>query len=126
MLKKYTALHFAWAWLLENGTPAPTWNSFRCHFQSELPTGTLSTLHRSIIAIGIDWSRTKMPEDDVRPEFRGTFAKDGEITATVGDLYLKDGTKITFGAVMGSATLFNSFWQIASLTDLSNIIGDVP
>lgn len=103
-----------WAYMVENGIVTEdkwdSWNVYGANYTYPPAPGLRNGYHSgraqkywdtllqdSIRLIGIDWDKTQPPRSDTRSQFEGTEADNSRVETLIGDLYFKDGSKLTIG-----------------------------
>lgn len=100
-------LKYVWAYLLKYGDRT---NGKWCIYTGyEPPDGEhrewsyekilekRASFERRVLEIGIDWSKTKVPTTTSELEFMDTYNGCKDVTVTIGELFLKDGSKHFLG-----------------------------
>lgn len=63
---------------------------------------------KKIKDVGVDWKKTKPPEEEQRSQFEDTFSPSSQVPSLLGTLVLKDGTEYMIG-VGNSQTRFGAY-----------------
>lgn len=101
------SIKFAWAYLLTYGKiTSGEWSFFGSGWESisnkygswEREKEQMRELQFDAPTIGIDWSKTTVPEVREESGFNGTDSDSERCLATIGILYLKDGRKFLVGS----------------------------
>ncbi len=99
------SLKFTWAYMLQEGIiTTGTWSYYggrydgvKKSYDYTQDAKDMEVLRSDVKSIGIDWTKTSIPESSMESCFEGTFSDSSSVETLLGTLVLKNGSEYVIG-----------------------------